>query len=188
MARSIKAAIHGSVTGVDYWSGSSGLQHDAVDDVTVMPQWEVLDRELYAQYIRDRLGPAASSCPAWIWKSVGSRTPWLPTPCCSAPAVRRSNDPQARKRYRHGTGARDAGVHLVLGSDPGLHAFCRRHSFRVWMKSPHHGAALVRSWRELVALRRSFASAWGEAGLFLQAHVHGHEESLVLIANQGTHS
>jgi diaminopimelate decarboxylase len=187
VTRSIKAAVPTAhITGIDYWTGSSGLQHEAVDEVTVMPQWEVLDRDLYAQYIRDKLAAGSAFLPCldleirWLADALPAH-PLLLSP--GPDALRLTRKPASLIATELGLGTPEFLSCSV--PDPSLHAFCRRHSFRVWLKSPHHGAALVRSWRELVAVRSSFASAWGEAGLFLQAHVHGHEESLVLIANQG---
>ena len=188
VARSLKAAIPAvRITGVDYWTGSSGLQHEAVDELTVMPPWDVLDRELYAQFIRQRLESGSVCLPSldleirWLADAVSSH-PLLVSP--SREALEITRKPASAIATELGLGIPEFLSCSV--ADPGLHAFCRRHSFRVWLKTPHHGAALVRSWREFVALRKSFAAAWGETGLFLQAHIHGHEESLVLIANQGT--
>lgn len=186
-ARSIKAAMPTArVTGIDYWTGSSGLQHDAVDEVTVMPQWEVLDRDLYARYIQDKLdaGSAFMPCLDLEIRWLADALPAHPLLLCPGPkALHLTRKPADLIAGELGLGTPE--FLSCSEPDPVLHAFCRRHSFRVWLKSPHHGAALVRSWRELTAVRGSFAAAWGESGLFLQAHVHGHEESLVLIANQG---
>jgi diaminopimelate decarboxylase len=187
VARSIKQGLPAArIIGLDYWNGCSGLQHEVVDELTVMPSWDVLDRELFAQLIRDKLAAGVPVVPSldleirWLADALPAH-PLLVGP--GRQALEMTRKPASLIARELGLGVPEFLSCDV--PDPGLHAFCRRHSFRVWLKSPHHGAALVGNWRQFAWLRRSFAAAWGEAGLFLQAHVHGHEESLVLIADRG---
>ncbi|MBA2771932.1 MAG: ATP-grasp domain-containing protein, partial [Sphingomonas sp.] len=66
-----------------------------------------------------------------------------------------------------------------------LHAFCREHDWRVWLKGPYYDAARTPSWDSLVAARNALTKVWSTERLFLQAHVTGYEESVMLAAYQG---
>jgi diaminopimelate decarboxylase len=70
-------------------------------------------------------------------------------------------------------------------SDWDLHAFCREHSWRVWLKGPYYDAARTPSWDVFEAARSALTKVWSTERLFLQAHVSGYEESVMLSAYQG---
>ncbi len=66
-----------------------------------------------------------------------------------------------------------------------LHAFCREHNWRVWLKGPYYDAARTPTWDSFVAARDALAKVWSTDRLFLQAHVTGYEESVMLAAYRG---
>ena len=70
-------------------------------------------------------------------------------------------------------------------SDWDLHAFCRKHDWRVWLKGPYYEAVRTRSWDQFEAVRAALAKVWSTQRLFLQAHVSGYEESVMLAAYKG---
>jgi diaminopimelate decarboxylase len=55
----------------------------------------------------------------------------------------------------------------------------------VWLKGPYYDAARTPSWDVLEAARSALTKVWSTERLFLQAHVSGHEESVMLSAYQG---
>src|SRR4028118_1436455 len=66
-----------------------------------------------------------------------------------------------------------------------LHAFCREHNWRVWLKGPYYDAARTPTWDTFVAARDALTKVWSTDRLFLQAHVGGYEESVMLAAYEG---
>lgn len=70
-------------------------------------------------------------------------------------------------------------------SDWDLHAFCRQHDWRVWLKGPYYEAVRTRSWDAFEAVRSALSKVWSTQRLFLQAHVSGYEESIMLCAYKG---
>jgi hypothetical protein len=70
-------------------------------------------------------------------------------------------------------------------SDWDLHAFCREHNWRVWLKGPYYDAARTPSWDVFQAARNALTKVWSTERLFLQAHVSGYEESVMLSAYRG---
>jgi diaminopimelate decarboxylase len=70
-------------------------------------------------------------------------------------------------------------------SDWDLHAFCRAHGWRVWLKGPYYDAARTPSWEMFEAARKALSKVWSTERLYLQAHVGGYEESVMLSAYKG---
>ena len=70
-------------------------------------------------------------------------------------------------------------------SDAEIYEFCRRHSWRCWLKGPFHDAIFVTDWRTLLMARDSLEGRWRSTKLFLQAHVRATEESVCLAAYEG---
>ena len=70
-------------------------------------------------------------------------------------------------------------------SDWDLHAFCREHDWKVWLKGPYYEAIRTPTWSDLEHFRRVLSKAWHTDRLFLQTHVTGYEESIMLSAYQG---
>lgn len=70
-------------------------------------------------------------------------------------------------------------------SDWDLHAFCREHNWRVWLKGPYYDASRCPTWDAFGAIRNALSKVWSTEKLFLQAHVSGYEESIMLSAYKG---
>ena len=70
-------------------------------------------------------------------------------------------------------------------SDWELHAFCRENDWRVWLKGPYYEAVRTQTWSDLQHWRAVLSSAWNTETLFLQSHVTGYEESIMLCAYHG---
>jgi hypothetical protein len=70
-------------------------------------------------------------------------------------------------------------------SDWDLHAFCRKHDWRVWLKGPYYDAVRTRTWDAFEAVRYGLSKVWNTDRLFLQAHVAGYEESVMFCAYRG---
>ena len=55
----------------------------------------------------------------------------------------------------------------------------------MWLKGPYYDAARVPGWDSFVAARAALTKIWSTERLFLQAHVSGYEESVMLAAYRG---
>ncbi|HZH89201.1 MAG TPA: ATP-grasp domain-containing protein [Pyrinomonadaceae bacterium] len=70
-------------------------------------------------------------------------------------------------------------------SDWELHAFCRQHGWKVWLKGPYYEAVRTHGWDVFERVRTLLSRAWSTERLFLQTHVTGYEESVCFSAYQG---
>jgi diaminopimelate decarboxylase len=70
-------------------------------------------------------------------------------------------------------------------SDWELHAFCREHGWKVWLKGPYYEAVRTHGWDVFERVRTLLSRAWSTERLFLQTHVTGYEESVCFSAYQG---
>jgi hypothetical protein len=66
-----------------------------------------------------------------------------------------------------------------------LHAFCRENDWKVWLKGPYYEAVRTPTWSDLQHWRKVLSNAWATKTLFLQTHVTGYEESIMLSAYEG---
>lgn len=187
LARSLRAAFPDAIlVGVDYWSGSSGLSHEVFDEVWLQPSWEHIDHDLHAERIRQLLSSGAY----WL-SALDVEVRWLATRIGAHPRLL-SPGPEAVAATAK-VGGRVARLLpfpepeaiTTAKDDLTLHAFCRRHSWRVWLKGPYHDALPVTSWRGFEAARQALAARWNAETLLVQAHVRGHEESICIAAWQG---
>jgi hypothetical protein len=55
----------------------------------------------------------------------------------------------------------------------------------LWLKGPYYDASRTPSWDSFVAVRDALSKVWSTDNLFLQAHISGYEESVMLAAYQG---
>lgn len=187
VARSLRAAFPAArLVGVDYWAGSSGLHHEAFDATWLKPSWDLIEAELFAAEIAAELAKGHLWLPtldlevAWLAEALPPH-PRLLSPKSAAlapttkPVIAVSELlPFARPQ----TLGADA-------SDDEMYEFCRRQSWRVWLKGPYHEAVAVTSWRHFETVRAGMRARWRTDALSLQAHVRGHEESVCLAAVDG---
>ncbi len=187
MARSIRAAFPQlRLVGVDFWPGSSGLHHDVFDDVWVKPSWDLIETEVYAAEIEREL--AAGN--VWI-STLDLEVAWMTATLAPHPRLLIPTEDGLTPTLK----PRPAVAEMLpfplppsldmRVSDAEIYEFCRRHSFRVWLKGPYHEAVAVTSWRQLEAVRTAMEHRWQTSSLSLQAHVRGYEESVCLAAHAG---
>jgi diaminopimelate decarboxylase len=173
VARSLRAAFGTArIVGVDYWAGASGLHHDALDAIWLKPSWDLIEDELYARELTAEL--ARGAC--WI-PTLDLEIAWLAR---RMPAHPRLLAPGTAALAQTGKPAPTVAPLLPFDLPPGLdmtaaddeiYAFCRAHSWRVWVKGPYHDAIAVASWPELERARTLLRQRWQSDRLSLQAHI-----------------
>ncbi|MEA3053733.1 MAG: diaminopimelate decarboxylase [Sphingomonadales bacterium] len=176
-----------TLIGVEYTNRVSGIHWRELDDLWIQRPWDELDLDLYAERVREMLDGGAlwisgSDLEAmWLASLFPDGHPNLLAP--PSPALKRIAKP-AVEAHRGLPVKIPTFVSSEL-SDWELHAFCREHDWRVWLKGPYYDAARVPGWDSLVAARAALTKVWSTERLFLQAHVSGYEESVMLAAYQG---
>jgi diaminopimelate decarboxylase len=173
--------------GVDYSTRLSGIHWEDLDDLWIQRPWNELDLEAYADKVTqvldsDGLWISGSDLEAmWLARVFPEGHANLLAP--PAGALRKIAKPQVEA-----LDALPLKVPPFIGTDlPDweLHAFCRHHDWRLWLKGPYYDAARTQTWDSLVATRNVLSKVWSTDRLFLQAHVSGYEESIMLAAYQG---
>jgi diaminopimelate decarboxylase len=186
-ARAIRAGFPDvRLVGVDYWHGSSGLHHEAFDAVWLLPSWEYLDRNTHAKEIRARLDAGDFFISTldleirWLAEVIGDHDRLL-VPNLSSLQPTLKPAPLLADFLPFVLPAT-----LPLGASDGeIYEFCRRHSWRCWLKGPFHDAIFVPDWRTLLSARDALECRWQTLKLFLQAHVCATEESVCIAAYKG---
>lgn len=176
-----------TLVGVEYSNRVSGIHYDVLDELWIQRPWGELDLDMYGEQVRDVLDAGH------LWISGSDlETMWLGTvfpnghPKLLAPpmsAIRRITKPAV-------AAAADLPVSIPTfisteRSDWELHAFCRAHDWRVWLKGPYYDASRTPTWDSFTAVRNALTKVWSTEKLFLQAHVGGYEESVMLAAYHG---
>jgi diaminopimelate decarboxylase len=187
VARSLRAAFPSArLVGVDYWAGSSGLHHEVFDSTWLKPPWDLIEEDLYAKEVQEELDRGALWIPtldlevAWLARTLPSH-PLLLAPCEKALLPSRKPRPSVAEILPF-----EIAPSLDLcASDEEIYAFCRAHSWRVWIKGPYHEAVPVGDWRQLEHARTWMKDGWQTDRLSLQVHVRGYEESICLAAYEG---
>src|SRR5437867_8865103 len=147
VARSLRAAFPSAqLVGVDYWAGSSGLHHEVFDATWLKPPWDLIEEDLYAKEVQAELDQGALWIPtldlevAWLARTLATH-PLLLAPDEKALAPSRKPRPSVAELLPF-----EIAPSLDLSaSDEEIYAFCRAHSWRVWIKGPYHEAVAVRS-------------------------------------------
>jgi diaminopimelate decarboxylase len=188
VARSLRAAYpNATLIGIEYSNRCSGIHWKDFDDVLLQPQWEHIDLDTYAHDVEELLGNGA----LWI-SGVDLEIMWLAsvfpnghsnllTP--PADALRKISKP-AVEAHR-GLPVRIPDFISTEESDWSLHAFCRQHGWKVWLKGPFYEAVRTSTWDAFERVRNVLSNAWSTERLFLQAHVTGYEESICFCAYRG---
>ncbi|HEV2801654.1 MAG TPA: ATP-grasp domain-containing protein [Pyrinomonadaceae bacterium] len=188
VARSLRAAYpEANLVGVEYSNRCSGIHWQDFDELWLQRPWEELNLDAYAEGIKEVLDGGA----LWI-SGVDLEIMWLAsvfpeghknllTPPASAlrqiskPAVEASQSLPLRIPTYISTER----------SDWELHAFCRQHGWKVWLKGPYYEAVRTYSWDMFERVRTALSRAWSTEKLFLQTHVTGYEESVCFSAYKG---
>jgi len=188
IARSLRQGFPGAeIIGVEYSNRCSGIHWDDFDDIWLQRPWTELDLDIHAREIASRLddgGLWISSIDLeimWLAEVFPNGQPNLLTPPMSAllqiakPAI----------PGHKGLPVRIPPFVTTECTDWELHAFCREHDWKVWLKGPYYEAVRTPSWSDLQHWRHVLTTAWATEKLFLQAHVTGYEESIMLSAYRG---
>ncbi len=188
IARSLRLAYpDATLIGVDYSNRSLGLHWPDFDELWIQRPWNELDLVEYQQQIKKILDSGNLWISGldletiWLAHTLGIHTNLLIPPSTALSKVAKSTIFAAKllpfkiPPFIH-----------TRESDWNLHAFCRKHGWRVWLKGPYYEARPVRSWLEFKQARFELSKTWSTTSeLFLQAHISGLEESIALCAYRG---
>ena len=176
-----------TLIGVEYSNRVSGIHWQDLDDLWIQRPWDELDLESYGAKVKALLDGGAY----WISGS-DLEAMWLADLFPDGHRNLLAPPMAAFKRIAKPGVEAHEGLPVAIPthistdvSDWDLHAFCRRHNWRVWLKGPYYDAARTPSWDVFEAARAALSKVWSTQKLFLQAHVGGYEESVMLSAYRG---
>lgn len=188
IARSIRLAYpDAKIIGVEYSNRCSGIHWHDFDDIWLQRPWQEINLDSHGEEI----GKILDSGAMWI-SSIDLEIIWLAD--VFPLGHRNLLTPPKAGLSRIGKPAIPAFTGLPVKiptfvtteiSDWELHAFCREHDWKVWLKGPYYEAVRTSTWAEFEHYRRVMANAWHTDKLFLQSHKTGYEESVMLSAYQG---
>ena len=187
VARSLRQAFpHARLVAVDYSVESSGLHSEVFDEVWVQRPWKEMRLPVYQAAIQAVLDGGALWFPGQDleveWMSGA-----LPDPArAMLPPIAALE--QVAKPAIFAAEGLPVSIPEWMGADRSdwdLHAFCREHGWRVWLKGPNYEAMRVRDWPSFRYGRDFLSELWGTEQLFLQRHVVGAEESVAFCAYRG---
>lgn len=188
ISRSMRQAYPGAtIVGVEYSTRSSGIHWSDFDELWLQRPWDELNLEAYGEAVKALLDSGAFWISGsdlesmWLADVLPEGHPNLLTP--PAGSLKKITKPAVPAH--EGLPLRIPTFISTDLSDWDLHAFCRQHDWRVWLKGPYYDAARVRSWDVFEAARAALSRVWATQRLFLQAHVTGYEESIMLSAYKG---
>ena len=176
-----------TIVGVEYSNRVSGIHYEELDELWIQRPWSELDLESYGAKVRDVLDAGGM----WISGS-DLEAMWLGTVFPDghrnllAPPM--SGIKRITKPVVEAASQLPVKIPTYLStehSDWDLHAFCREHNWRVWLKGPYYDASRAPTWDAFTAIRNALSKVWSTEKLFLQAHVSGYEESVMLSAYKG---
>ena len=188
ISRSLRQAYPSAkLVGVEYSNRCSGVHWPDFDEIWLQRPWTELNLDLHASSIKERLDAGGfwiSSIDLeimWLAEIFPYGHPNLLTPLMGSltqvgkPAIpAHQRLPVKIPRF----------VTTDL-SDWELHAFCRENDWKVWLKGPYYEAVRTPTWSDLEHWRKVLSTAWATDTLFLQSHVTGYEESIMLSAYRG---
>ncbi|HEX8402916.1 MAG TPA: ATP-grasp domain-containing protein [Allosphingosinicella sp.] len=188
IARSLRLAYpDATLVGVEYSSRVSGIHFDGLDEVWIQRPWDELDLDHWGEHVRAALDAGG------LWISGSDlEAMWLADlfpdghPNLLAPPM--AGLKRITKPAVEGASGLPLSIPDYLStehSDWDLHAFCRAHNWRVWLKGPYYDASRTPSWDAFTAVRAALKTVWSTERLFLQRHVSGYEESVMLSAYRG---
>ncbi|HVF30910.1 MAG TPA: ATP-grasp domain-containing protein [Pyrinomonadaceae bacterium] len=188
IARSLKQGYpDAKLIGVEYSNRCSGIHWLDFDDIWLQRPWTELNLELHRSEIERRLDDGA----LWI-SSIDLEIMWLAEVFPNGHPNLLTPTPEALDRVGKPAVPAHEGLPVRVPpfvttelSDWELHAFCRKHNWNVWLKGPYYEAVRITNWAALQHWIGVLSSAWATDKLFLQAHVTGYEESVMLSAYQG---
>jgi diaminopimelate decarboxylase len=176
-----------TLVGVEYSNRVSGIHFDGLDDLWIQRPWGELDLDAYGEKVKAALDAgglwiSGSDLEAmWLGSLFTDGHPNLLAPPLSG--IKRITKPAVEAAA--GLPVKIPTFISTEHSDWDLHAFCREHNWRVWLKGPYYDASRTPTWDAFTAVRNALTKVWSTEKLFLQAHVSGYEESVMLSAYQG---
>jgi len=188
IARSLRDGYpEATLVGVEYSNRSSGLHWKDFDELWLQRPWDELSLKEYGARIKEILDSGA------LWVSGSDlESLWLSDVFPEGHPNLLTPPNGALKQITKPAVPAHEGLPLHIPtfistdcSDWELHAFCRRYDWRVWLKGPYYDASRVHNWSDFEAVRDALSRVWATDRLFLQAHVTGYEESIVLSAYKG---
>jgi diaminopimelate decarboxylase len=173
--------------GVEYSNRCSGIHWHDFDDIWLQRPWDELNLSTHADEVKKVLDSGA----LWI-SSIDLEIMWLANvlpnghPNLLTPSKCALD--QVSKPFI--TAHKDLPVEIPVFvstdlSDWDLHAFCREHDWKVWLKGPYYEAVRTPDWPTLQHFRQVLSTAWATETLALQSHVSGYEESIMFSAYRG---
>jgi diaminopimelate decarboxylase len=188
IVRSLRQAYpNATLVGVEYSNRVSGIHWEDLDDLWIQRPWDELNLDAYGERVKEALDQgglwiSGSDLEAmWLADLLPNGHRNLLAPPMSA--LRRITKPAVEA-------ASELPVKIPTyistdHSDWDLHAFCREHNWRVWLKGPYYDASRTPTWDTFTATRDALSKVWSTERLFLQKHVTGYEESVMLSAYKG---
>ncbi|MEJ7669071.1 MAG: hypothetical protein WKH97_10140 [Casimicrobiaceae bacterium] len=189
IARSLRAAYpSATLIGVEYSNRSSGIHWTDFDGLMLQRPWEELNLETYAELI----GTILDSGAYWL-SGIDLEIMWLASVFPQGHHNLLIPPPNALQKTRKPAVEAHRGLPVRIPpfisaaehSDWELHAFCRRHDWKVWLKGPYYEAVRTHNWDVVESVRLAMNRAWSTQQVFLQSHVTGYEESVCFSAYQG---
>ncbi|MET0752791.1 MAG: ATP-grasp domain-containing protein [Pyrinomonadaceae bacterium] len=188
IARSLRQAFpQAKIVGVEYSNRCSGIHWRDFDEIWLQRPWEELNLASHAREIKKVLDSGA----LWI-SSIDLEIMWLASlfpeghPNLLTPPLDALNKVGKPAITAHeGLPVQIPAFVTTEISDWDLHAFCREHNWKVWLKGPYYEAVKTENWAKFEETRKMLESAWATEKLFLQSHVSGYEESVALAAYRG---
>ena len=188
IVRSLRQAFpRATLVGVEYSNRVSGIHWSDLDDLWIQRPWDELDLESYGERVRQALDEGG------LWISGSDlEAMWLADLFPNGHRNLLAPPLGALKRITKPAVEAASGLPIRIPphistehSDWDLHAFCREHNWRVWLKGPYYDAARTPTWDSFAAARNALTKVWSTERLFLQSHVSGYEESVMLVAYKG---
>lgn len=188
IARSLRQVFpQAKIVGVEYSNRCSGIHWRDFDEIWLQRPWEELNLASHAREIKKVLDSGA----LWI-SSIDLEIMWLASlfpeghPNLLTPPLDALNKVGKPAITAHkGLPVKIPTFVTTEISDWELHAFCREHNWKVWLKGPYYEAIKTENWAKFEETRKMLEGAWATEKLFLQAHVSGYEESIALAAYRG---
>ena len=188
IARSLRQGYpDATLIGVEYSNRCSGIHWQDLDDVWLQRSWEEINLPSHAEEIKKILDAGG----LWI-SAIDLEILWLAHVFPEGHPNLLTPPPDALNRVGKPAISAHEGLPVKIPvfvttelSDWDLHAFCRKHNWKVWLKGPYYEAVRIRTWSEFEFYRNILSNAWATEKLFLQAHVTGYEESVTLSAYKG---
>ncbi len=186
--RSLRQAFPAAtLVGVEYSNRVSGIHWDEIDELQIERPWDELDLASHGKHILRELDAGGF----WV-SGTDLEAMWLADVFPHGHVNLLAPGMGALKQITKPAvvATRDLPVKIPTyisteHSDWDLHTFCRHHNWNVWLKGPYYDAARTPSWEAFEVVRNALSKVWSTQRLFLQNHVSGYEESVMLSAYKG---